>query len=304
MRLIFMGSPDFACPTLKALIQSEHSIEAIYCQPPKPAGRGQKLRNTPVHELAVQHDLTVRHPQRLKGAALTELLATPCDAIVVVAYGLLLPKAVLKHVPCLNIHPSALPRWRGAAPLQHTILNGDKTSEICIMQLDEGMDTGPVYLRHPLTIGENETVGELHDRTSADGAKLMLEVLANLAERTPVPQTEDSACLAPKITPDMRPIDWTQSAQNVHNHIRGMSPFPAATGTIHDTPLKFFESRVSTETGTAGDILHADKTGITIACGKGAVTISSLQRPSKKRVAAQDFLQGFPLKKGDTFATD
>lgn len=300
MRLIFMGSPDFAIPSLQALLESEHDIVCVYTQPPRPAGRGQKMRNTPIHDLAQKHGLEVRTPKRLRNQALEELQATECDAIAVVAYGLLLPKGVLQHAPCLNVHPSALPRWRGPAPLQHTVLNGDPTTEVCIMQLDEGMDTGPVYRRESFAVGADETVGELHDRLSKEGGRMLRHVLDDFAHQTAQKQPEEGVCIAPKITPDMRPIDWAKPAQDVHNHIRGMSPFPSATSHHGETPLKILKSHLTQGSGKPGTILKAGKNDIVVACGEGAVCLTKLQRPGKQAMDAQAFLQGYPLHIGDS----
>lgn len=305
MNIIFMGSPDFACPTLEKLINSEHTIQAVYAQPPRPAGRGQKERKTPVHILSEQHNLTVRTPERLKGEALEELLATPADVIVVVAYGLLLPKAVLDHAICLNLHPSALPRWRGAAPLQHTLLNGDDRTDICIMKLDEGMDTGPVYMRQELCVPKDMTCGTLHDVTACEGGDMMLHAVNNLTQMDAIPQEDTGSTLAHKITPEMRKIDWSLTATKIHNKIRAFSPFPTATTLYGKEVWKFIESIPDEQTHTlpAGNIIEASSSGIVVACGDGtALRILRLQRPSKKPLPVANFMQGFTFKSGDSFS--
>lgn len=300
MKLIFMGSPAFALPALEALIASNHEIICAYTQPPRPAGRGKKLTPTAVHTRAEAAGIEVRHPARLKDEALNELLATPCDAIVVVAYGLLLPQAVLNHAPCINIHPSALPRWRGPAPLQHTLLAGDETSEVCIMQLELGMDTGPVYSRTPLPFTENTTLGELHDTAANIGATALLNVLKNWPQ-TPTPQPLAGVTLAPKITKEMRAIDWRKPTIDIHNHIRGMSPFPAATATYNGETWKILRSQIVPGSGQPGEILSANGTLI-IACGTGAVRILELQRPGKQAQTVDEFLKGVPLTAGACFS--
>lgn len=300
-----MGSPDFACPTLQKLMDSDHEIVCAYAQPPRPAGRGQKLRPTAVHALAEANNIPVRTPLKLRDDALKELCATPCDAIVVVAYGLLLPQAVLDHAPCLNLHPSALPRWRGAAPLQHTLLHGDDTTEICIMQLDAGMDTGPVYLRESMDVPTEMTLQEIHDITATRGADMMLDVLNTLHERTPEPQEERGMTLAHKITPDMRPIDWNQTATVIHNHIRGLSPFPGATTQCNGETWKILGSALSngTHNQESGHILKSENGELFIACGeKTVLALTHLQRPSKKAMDVKDFLAGFEFEEKSCFS--
>lgn len=300
-----MGSPDFALPTLEALIRSQHTISAIYTQPPRPAGRGKKQQPTAVHQRAVQEKLPVFTPERLKGDSLQTLLqqAKHVDAIIVVAYGLLLPKALVNHFPCLNLHPSALPRWRGAAPLQHTLLTGDASTEICIMHLDAGMDTGPVYSRTALDLPENINLGDLHDITASMGAEKMMAVLNHLEVLSPIPQTETGATIAPKITKEMRKIDWHQSAKNIHNHIRGLSPFPAATTSIHQKPCKLYASTYTeaTHNHSPGEIISLAP--FTVACGSGSLDILELQKAGSTRQIAVDFMRGSALAVGDIIGT-
>ena len=302
MKLIFMGSPHFAIPALQKLIDSNHDIECVYTQPPRPAGRGKKHTPTAVQQLADEHWLEVRSPERLKGDALEQLLATPCDAIVVVAYGLLLPQEVLDHAPCINIHPSALPRWRGPAPLQHTLLNGDETTDVCIMKLDIGMDTGPVYLRQEYAVGVNETLGELHDRLADEGATLLLDVLTDFETKIATPQAEEGVTIAPKITKEMAAIDWKKPAADVHNHIRGMSPFPGACTQHGDMHLKILRSELADQKGIPGEVLAYDKDGLIVACDDAAVRILNLQRAGKKPMDIQDFVPGYEMKIGDILA--
>ena len=294
MRLVFMGSPDFSVPVLEALVAAGHDIAAVYCQPPRPAGRGKKDRPGPVHKRADELGLDVRHPTSLKSTdeqeAFSELNA---DAAVVVAYGLILPQAILdapKH-GCLNIHASLLPRWRGAAPIYRAIMAGDEETGICIMQMEAGLDTGPVLLRDKTAIGSEETTALLHDRLSAMGAALIVEALGKLSELTPESQPETGVTYAQKIDKAEAQVDWTRSAVEVDRLIRGLSPFPGAKCSMAGEQVKLLASRLSTSSGQPGQVLH----GLTIACGTGAVEILSAQRPGKRAMSAEDFLRGFDL---------
>lgn len=304
MRLIFMGSPDFAVPSLQALLDSAHEIIAVYTQPPRRKGRGQQVQPTPIHALAEQHNIPVFTPAKLAGDALNDLLALEFDAIAVVAYGLLLPKALVENHLCLNVHPSALPRWRGAAPLQWTVLSGDATTDVCIMQLETGMDTGPVFTRQTYEVGPNETTGQLHDRLAQSGAELLLQTVARLPA-TPTPQAADGITHAPKITAEMRPINWHMDAEEVHNHIRGMAPFPGATTQRGEEVWKILASHlVPMEVDSPqapGTIMQANADGIVVHCGTGCVRLTKLQRPGKQALAAAEFLRSTPLAAGDTF---
>lgn len=296
MKLIFMGSPTFAVPSLKALHQAGHTFSAIYTQPPRPAGRGQKLTPTAIQNTAEDLGLgPIRSPLKLRGEALDELLTTPADAIIVVAYGLLLPKAITDSRTCLNVHPSALPRWRGPAPLQHTLLNGDTHTEICIMKLDEGMDTGPVYSRTPLEVPNDMTYGELHDLAAHMGAQNLTDVVATLSTAKAIPQT-GQATLAPKITPQMRQVDVTQPATAVHNHIRALSPAPGATLPIGGEVVKLLASEVLPKEdelkAPPGTIGYTDNE-LCIICNPGTLTITRLQRPGGKPLPVAQALRGW-----------
>jgi methionyl-tRNA formyltransferase len=307
MRIVFMGSPDFACPALSGLIQSDHDILAVYSQPPKKAGRGHKVTPTPVHQLAEKNNIPVHTPAKLDGDEVTALKNYAPGVIVVAAYGLLLPKNVLDIAPCLNIHPSALPRWRGAAPLNRTILAGDTTTDVCIMQMEEGLDTGPVYLRERYTVGEDETAGELHDRLAKEGACLLLRALEDWQTLTPIPQSESGIKptyahkFKPKKLEKIRPLDFHKTAEELHNRIRGLSPWPGATA-VYETaekeeiPLKILASHIHKKEGnnTPGSIMKADKQGILIGCQQGVIQITYLQKPGNKALPAMDFLNGFP----------
>lgn len=301
MKLIFMGTPAFALPSLQALIESSHEVVGVYTQPPRPAGRGKKLSPSPVQTLAEAHHIPVHTPTRLKDDALATLLATPCDAIVVVAYGLLLPPALVNRqdVPCLNVHPSALPRWRGAAPIQHTLLAGNKVTEVCIMQLDTGMDTGPVYQREQFMVQRDDTYGNLHDKLARYGALMLLDVLDHFASAVATPQPAEGATLAPKITPEMRPVNWNNPAGQVHDHIRALAPTPGATCQHGEHTLKILHSAFCFDEGPAGEIIKIEQDGIVVGCGEKSVKLLTLQRAGKQALPAADFVKGYPLTIGD-----
>ncbi|ANP36586.1 methionyl-tRNA formyltransferase [Phaeobacter gallaeciensis] len=298
MRVIFMGTPDFSVPVLDALVDAGHEIAAVYCQPPRPAGRGKKDRPTPVHARAEALGLDVRHPVSLKGAEeQAEFAALGADVAVVVAYGLILPQAVLdapKH-GCLNIHASLLPRWRGAAPIHRAIMAGDAETGICIMQMEAGLDTGPVLLRRATAIEAEETTAQLHDRLSAMGAGLIVEALEKLTELVPEVQPEDGVTYASKIDKSEAQIDWSRPAEDVDRKIRGLSPFPGAWCEIDGQRVKLLASRLADGSGEAGEVLDDS---LTVACGSGAVELLRLQRAGKGAQDREIFLRGFPVAKG------
>lgn len=294
MRLVFMGTPAFSVPVLEALVDAGHDIAAVYCQPPRPAGRGKKDRPTPVHARALELGLDVRHPVSLKGAeAQAEFAALNADIAVVVAYGLLLPQAVLDAPVhgCLNIHASLLPRWRGAAPIHRAIMAGDAETGVCIMQMEAGLDTGPVLLRKVIGIGDGDTTQDLHDRLSALGAVAIVEALDQLPDLVAEPQPEAGVTYAHKIDKAEAQIDWTRPAVEVDRLIRGLSPFPGAKCDMGGEQVKLLASRVLDGSGKPGQVLD----GFTIACGEGAVEIHRAQRPGKRAMEAEDFLRGFDL---------
>ncbi|RFU12575.1 methionyl-tRNA formyltransferase [Rhodobacteraceae bacterium W635] len=297
MRVVFMGSPEFSVPVLEALVAAGHEIAAVYCQPPRPAGRGRKDRPTPVQARAEALGLPVRHPVTLKTeAAQAELAALKADVGVVVAYGLLLPRAVLDapHHGCLNIHASLLPRWRGAAPIQRAIMAGDAETGVCIMQMEAGLDTGPVLLRKATPIGSGDTAGDLHDRLSGMGAAAIVEALDRLDDLVADPQPEDGVTYAAKIDKAEARIDWTRPAGEIDRQIRGLSPFPGAWTTHAGKRLKLLRSRVVAGDGAPGAVLD----GLTIACGRGAVQVDEVQREGRGRQDAADFLRGAGLAPG------
>ena len=299
MRVIFMGTPEFSVPVLEALVGAGHEIAAVYCQPPRPAGRGQKDRPTPVHASARALGLDVRHPTSLKSdAEAAAFAALDADIAVVVAYGLILQQRVLDapRKGCLNIHASLLPRWRGAAPIHRAILSGDAETGVCIMQMEAGLDTGPVLLRAATPIGAEETTGELHDRLSALGARTIVEALATLDSLTPVPQPEEGVTYAAKIDKAEAAIDWSRPAADLIRQINGLSPFPGAWVTWNGERLKLLAARAASGQGTPGTMLDD---ALTIACGTGALQLTRLQRAGKAAQPAADFLRGNALSKGE-----
>ena len=293
MRVVFMGTPDFSVPVLEALARA-HEVVCVYSQPPRPAGRGRKDRPSPVQAVAEELGLPVRHPISLKGAeAQAEFAALGADVAVVVAYGLILPQAVLdapRH-GCLNIHASLLPRWRGAAPIHRAIMAGDAETGICIMQMEAGLDTGPVLLREATPIGVTETTGALHDRLSAMGARLILQTLDRLADLSPQPQPDAGVTYASKIDKAEARIDWSRPAVEVDRLIRGLSPHPGAWCEVAGERVKLLASRLAEGQGAPGEVLG----GLCIACGSGAVEVTLAQREGKRAMAPEDFLRGFAL---------
>jgi methionyl-tRNA formyltransferase len=304
MRIVFMGTPDFAVPTLLALLEAGHDIAAVYTRPPRQAGRGMAVRPSPVQQDAAQAGLAVRTPPSLKTAEEQDRFrALGADAAVVVAYGLILPRAILDTTRhgAFNIHASLLPRWRGAAPINRAIMAGDRETGVSIMRLDEGLDTGPVCLEARVAIGRDETAGELHDRLAIEGAHLLVDALAKLEAggldcRA---QAEDGVTYAAKIEPGETRIEWRQSAPKVHDMIRGLSPYP---GAWFELALNGRKERVRAlrsalvEISGAPSVLLDDH--LTVACGEGAVRLTEVQRAGKKPMSADAFLRGAKLRAG------
>ena len=294
MRVIFMGTPEFSVPVLDALVAAGHDVVAVYSQPPRPAGRGKKDRPSPVQARAEALGLPVFHPVNFKDAADRDVFAAHgADIAVVVAYGLILPQVILDAPVhgCLNIHASLLPRWRGAAPIHRAIMAGDQATGVCIMQMEAGLDTGPVLLRAQTEIGPTETTGLLHDRLSAMGAELIVEALAGHADLTAQVQPQDGVTYAAKIDKAEARVDWTQPAAQVDRLIRGLSPFPGAWCDIAGERVKLLGSRAVDASGAAGQVID----GLTVACGEGAVQITRLQRAGKKAMDTSDALRGLDL---------
>lgn len=297
MRLIFMGTPEFSVPVLDALVEAGHDIAAVYTQPPRPAGRGKKPRPSPVETRARALGLDVRSPTSLKDAdAQAAFAALEAEAAVVVAYGLILPQSVLDAPKngCLNIHASLLPRWRGAAPIHRAIMAGDRETGVCIMQMEAGLDTGPVLLKQATPITADDTTASLHDRLAAMGAALIVKALNQLDSLSPTPQDEHGVTYAAKISKDEARIDWARPAIEIDRQIRALSPFPGAWTIADSARIKLLMSHVTGGQGRPGEVLH----GLTIACGEGAVDILRAQRQGKQALATADFLRGSPLPPG------
>jgi methionyl-tRNA formyltransferase len=297
MRIAFMGSPDFAVPALQALHQAGHDIAAVYCQPARPAGRGQAIRRCPVHAAADSLGLPVRTPARLRNdtEAHAAFRTLDLDAAVVAAYGLILPQTMLDAPKrgCLNLHASLLPRWRGAGPIQAAILAGDAETGITIMQMEAGLDTGPMLLRQSVPITPATTTATLHDALAAIGAELILNALDS--PPPPIPQTETDATYAPKLSREDGRIDWTKPAETIDRQIRAFDPWPGTFTTLAGSPLKILAALPVSGAGAPGTVL--DNT-LTIACGSQAVRLMKVQLPGRSALAADDFLRGHPISPG------
>ena len=302
MRIVFMGTPDFAVPSLQALIDAGHDVCAVYTQPDKPQGRKQILTAPPVKTLALEHDIPVFQPNTLKNedeqARLRELAP---EVIIVVAYGKLLPKAVLDIPPhgCINVHGSLLPRWRGAAPIQWAVIAGDEMAGVTTMQMAEGLDTGDMLLTYETKVGEKETAGELFDRLAQSGAELLTQTLVKLDEITPRPQDDAQSCYAHMLDKQMAVIDWSKSAHEIDCLIRGLNPWPIALTMLSGERLKVFAAEKAAGNGEPGTVIEADpKKGLTVACGEGALKLIEIQLVGGKRMKATDFLRGHVIEVG------
>lgn len=307
MRIVFAGTPDFAVPTLKALVAAGHDVAAVLAQPDRPAGRGRRVVTGPVKDCARALGLSVLQPGTLKDASvLAELRGLQPRVIVVAAYGLLLPREVLNlpEYGCVNVHASLLPRWRGAAPIQRAIEAGDAETGVTIMRMETGLDTGPMLARRTTPITSRDTAGVLHDRLAALGAALMVETLKRL-ERGAVeaePQNDGLATYAPKITPDEALLDWERPAVEIERQVRAMNPWPVVHTTYGGQTVRIWEVGVmSGLSGAPGEILQATRDGVNVACGEGALQLTVLQRQGGKRLTAAEFLNGFPLQPGERF---
>jgi methionyl-tRNA formyltransferase len=300
LRIAFMGSPDFSVPTLEAILAAGHDVACVYSQPPRPAGRGKQLTKTAVHDAAERHGIEVRTPENFKAAADREAFAAlKLDTAVVVAYGLLLPKAVLDapRLGCFNIHGSILPRWRGAAPIHRAVMAGDKVTGVQVMKMDVGLDTGPVMLTATTPISEDDTTGDVHDRLSALGAGLMVEGLA-LLEAGPLQlqaQAADGVTIACKVSPAEARIEWARPAVNVSAHIRGLSPFPGAWFDLDGQRIKVMRAKAEPGRGEPGEVLDD---GLLVACESGAVRLTRLQKAGKGQMTAEEFQRGTRISRG------
>lgn len=298
MRLVFMGTPAFAARALQALVDAGHDICAVYSQPPRPAHRGKKLTPSPVQALAQTLDLPVFTPLRLRDAERqAEFAAHRADVAVVAAYGLILPQPVLDapRYGCLNIHASLLPRWRGAAPIQRAIEAGDIETGICIMQMEAGLDTGPVLLRRPCPIAPDETAATLHDRLAALGAEAIVDALAHLHTLTPQPQDESRATYAAKIDKAEAKLDWSQPAPLLERRVRAFCPAPGAYFLLGDERIRVLAAEVMDADGTPGTVLDAS---LTIACGAQALRPTLVQRAGKAAMPTTEMLRGLPVAAG------
>jgi methionyl-tRNA formyltransferase len=309
LRIIFMGTPEFSVPTLRALVDAGHTILAVYTQPPRPGGRrGLDLQKSSVHQAAEILGLPVFTPVNFKDPEERERFAAhKADVAVVVAYGLLLPEAILNgtRYGCYNGHASLLPRWRGAAPIQRAIMAGDEKTGMMVMKMDKGLDTGAVAITSEVAIGENMTAGELHDRLMLTGAKAMAEAMVKLemSDLPLTPQPEDGVLYASKIDKAETRIDFSRNAADVHNHIRGLAPFPGAWFELEISGkperVKVLGSERAEGSGVAGELLSDD---LVVACGTGAVRLTKLQKAGGKPLASAEFLRGTPLAKGTRLA--
>ena len=305
MRIVFMGSPDFSTSTLKAIVAAGHEVVCVYSQPPRPAGRGKALRKTAVHALADEMVLDVRTPASLKSAEEQGAFAAlDADIAVVVAYGLLLPQAVLDapKYGCVNLHGSLLPRSRGAAPIQRAVMAGDEMTGVQVMQMEAGLDTGPVMMSAQTMIGPRDTSADVHDRLAELGAELMVRALGAIEAGTAnfEPQAEDGVTYAHKISSDEARIDWSRSGADVSAHIRGLAPFPGAWFELDDVggPVRVKALGAVFEPGEVGEAGVALDDGLLIGCGEGAVRLLRLQRAGKGAMDADVFLRGTPIEKG------
>jgi methionyl-tRNA formyltransferase len=299
VRLVFAGTPEFAARALAALIAAGHDIPLVLTQPDRPAGRGMKLKMSPVKELALAHGLAVAQPETLKSEEARQVIVDSVpEVMVVAAYGLILPQAALDipHLGCVNIHASLLPRWRGAAPIQRAIEAGDAETGITLMQMDKGLDTGAMLSRHPLTIGPDDTTASLHDKLAALGASAIVELLPRLTETRATPQDDSLATYAAKISKDEAQIDWSLPTTVLDRRIRAFNPFPGAITRFQDEPLKIWSARPVVGTGQPGEIMSTSP--LRVACGDGALELLEVQKAGGKRLAAAAYVAGNALAVG------
>lgn len=298
LRIVFAGTPEFAALHLQALIGSEHEVVAVYSQPDRPAGRGKKLQASAVKQLALEHAIPVFQPQSLKTTeAECTLAALEADIMIVVAYGLLLPTAILSipKLGCLNVHGSLLPKWRGAAPIQRSIWAGDDKTGVTIMQMDEGLDTGPMLLKQSIEISKDDTSASLYEKLANIGPQALLKTLSDLDNLEPHVQDDELASYAKKLSKQEAKIDWSLTAEQLERNIRAFNPWPVAYFRVQDSDIKVYSAVVIKDESanqTLGQIIKADKKGILLATGKDCLLITKLQLPGKKPMSAADVLNG------------
>ncbi len=309
LRTVFMGTPEFACATLEGLLDFGVNLVGVFTQPDRPKGRGNRLTPPPVKLVAERHAIPVYQPQRLRRPeAVEQLRQLQPDLVVVVAYGQILPKDVLE-IPrhgCINVHASLLPKYRGAAPINKAIVDGERETGITTMLMDEGLDTGDMLVKRALAIGPDETAGELHDRLAVLGRETMVETLKLLCagELEPEKQDDTQSCYAPMLKKEDGLIDWSRPADELHNQVRGLSPWPGAFSALNGDVLKVAATRVVGASGEAGCILSASAEGVVVACGSGALSLGALQLPGKRMLPAADFLRGTTLAVGTRLGSD
>ncbi|GAB3471544.1 methionyl-tRNA formyltransferase [Massilia terrae] len=310
MKVVFAGTPEFAACALRALIEDGFEVPLVLTQPDRPAGRGMQLQASPVKQVALEHAIPVLQPLSLRmdakdperaaqaTAAHETLLALDYDLMVVAAYGLILPKSTLDIKPCINIHGSLLPRWRGAAPIHRAIEAGDRETGVTIMQMEEGLDTGPMLAMEAIAIDDADTTGSLHDKLAALGARMIVESLRRYAGLKPAPQPEQGVTYAAKISKDEAKLDLHLPAAGLARKVRAFNPFPGAQAQVNGVAIKIWKAEAIDGSGAAGQVLAADaRQGIVVACGQGALRLTELQKPGGKRLPAAEFLKGFPLEK-------
>jgi len=303
VKLAFAGTPQFSAMALRAILAAGHDVVLVLTQPDRQSGRGMAVHASPVKELALACGIDVFQPPSLKDAAAQERVrSVGADAMIVAAYGLLLPQAVLDmpRLGCINIHASLLPRWRGAAPIQRALLAGDSETGVCIMQMDAGLDTGPVLHQESLPIAADDTAATLHDKLAELGARLIVEALARSLV-TPIPQPALGATYAAKIDKAEAWLDWRLPAGQLLRQVRAFNPFPGAAARLHGNPIKVWRTEVDSTVAEPGTVMAADKRGIVVACGDGALRLIELQKAGGKRLPAAQFLAGTPIATGDRF---
>lgn len=301
--IVFMGTPEFACPTLLTLIERDERLLAVVTQPDRPKGRGHRLMPPPVKELALGHNIPVLQPSRVRESAFVETIRELApELIVVVAFGQILPKALLEIPPlgCVNVHASLLPRYRGAAPLNWCMINGESETGVTTMLMDTGLDTGPMLLRHATPIDENENIISLHDRMARMGAELLAETLDRLREGSVAPEAQDDgqSCYAPLLKKEHGLIDWNHPARRIHDLVRGLAAWPGAQTSLAGQTLKLYRTRVADGRGAPGTVLRSTGGLLEVACREGSLLIQELQLAGKKRLDCASFLAGCPIAEG------